>query len=635
MGFFKCIAAALLLAVVVPLMVPAPGLARGPEKEVLREDFNEDRADYAVIDDLKVYIPAPEPATWRLEGRVFEGEVGDESRPLQGVTIEAYVANSPYPETGKLLTSTTTDEKGWYGLEVPDGYEFYSIRETDPPGYESVGATSAGGTVRTSNWIEYALPLERKTLTGNRFWDKPIKPAVAEGPDLAIASAYDWHFEEENRLLVLPVKIVNRGNMAAGDTVVQAFDPDYGWSSRKTRIPSLAPEGQITVDVVLEIPDEMRGMKHTFLVEIDPEDVVRELNEDNNRTTTPTIFIPPPERPDLVVDSLEWEIVDDRLLVITAWVENTGDAGSPETALHVESRTARWWSAEATVPELGSRRGTRITVELEIPEEMHGQVHLFRAQVDPRGELVEQNEDNNWHDIEIEIMVPETAEEGEDRTALLVITVVVGAIAVISITLTVRHSISVRRHREWQEKSKEEEPPETCQECTYYCRKIEIELKPALRKIAHLNITARDTGSGEQIKEMRVQGEIVDRLNGVVAARRRGVKPEKLQEQISPLASTLMQQIIEWLRGEESSRDISIAGHLQGGKVTCQFILYHCKRRGTTNVWEEEDKWKATLEEKRDEPVGLLHALYSAEPNTAERLKPELVRFLTQFIEKV
>jgi hypothetical protein len=114
--------------------------------------------------------------TWTFQGRVFEGEVGNETHPLSNVTVSAYGANSPYPNPGVLLDSTTTDINGWYTLTVPEGYEFYSIRESDPPGYFSVGATTVGGIVRDANWIEYAYPLDGKVLTGNKFWD------MEEGP---------------------------------------------------------------------------------------------------------------------------------------------------------------------------------------------------------------------------------------------------------------------------------------------------------------------------------------------------------------------------------------------------------------------------------------------------------------------
>ena len=187
----------------------------------------------------------------------------------------------------------------------------------------------------------------------------------------------------------------------------------------------------------------------------------------------------------------------------------------------------------------------------------------------------------------------------------------------------------------YQESAKEEEPPETCQPCTRYCRKIELELKPAQRKIVRLSLRTMKTGSSEPSKESESPDEIVDGLNKVVIARRQGEEAVRLQGQIASLADRMLECIMEWLRGEVTPQDVTITGHLEGGKMTCRFILYHCKRRGNMNVWEEEERWKATVADKRDEPVGILGDLNPAEPKIPERLAPELTGLLMQFIEKV
>lgn len=119
------------------------------------------------------------PSDGLLEGRVFSGEIGDESTPLQGVVVSAYGANNPYPDSGALIVTTTTDSAGWYGLSVPDGFEFYSIHQADLANYTSVGATTVSATVRTADWIEYVVPLAGKTLDGNKFWDRPSSPPTS------------------------------------------------------------------------------------------------------------------------------------------------------------------------------------------------------------------------------------------------------------------------------------------------------------------------------------------------------------------------------------------------------------------------------------------------------------------------
>ncbi len=116
--------------------------------------------------------PAAATATWTFQGRVYKGATGEEIYPAPGVTVALYGANAPYPTAGVLITTTTTNAEGWYGLTAPDGYEYYHIRETDPAGYTSVGATSVSGEVKEANWIQYTWPLEGKTLSGNKFWDR-------------------------------------------------------------------------------------------------------------------------------------------------------------------------------------------------------------------------------------------------------------------------------------------------------------------------------------------------------------------------------------------------------------------------------------------------------------------------------
>lgn len=106
-----------------------------------------------------------------LQGRVYNGPVGVQTDPLEGVKVVLYGANSPYPFPGNVISTTYTDALGWYGLPVMGNYEFYWIEEFDPPGKESVGATTVNGTVKTSNIIQYMDPLRDKILTGNKFWD--------------------------------------------------------------------------------------------------------------------------------------------------------------------------------------------------------------------------------------------------------------------------------------------------------------------------------------------------------------------------------------------------------------------------------------------------------------------------------
>jgi hypothetical protein len=116
------------------------------------------------------------PSTqWTFGGRVYEGNIGDEIRPITGVLVSVYGANNTYPDTGTLIRSTSTDSSGWYGLSVYDTdglFNYYSIRVSDITDYVSVGATTVDGNIKTLNWIEYEVPLTGQILTGNKFWDR-------------------------------------------------------------------------------------------------------------------------------------------------------------------------------------------------------------------------------------------------------------------------------------------------------------------------------------------------------------------------------------------------------------------------------------------------------------------------------
>lgn len=146
-----------------------------------------------LFDDLEI-MEAPEGYDPRapghvFSGRVYEGDPAEPRGPLSGVQVQVFGANDPFPAPGQLLGEAQTDAEGWYEVVVPEGFEFYSIREINPPGYGSVGAASAGGVDRAPDWIEYALPLEWKVLTDNDFFD-------LQQPPFGFSGQVSFHGEE-------------------------------------------------------------------------------------------------------------------------------------------------------------------------------------------------------------------------------------------------------------------------------------------------------------------------------------------------------------------------------------------------------------------------------------------------------
>lgn len=120
-----------------------------------------------------------------LSGRVYEGATGTEpptAKALSGVTVGLYGSNDENDNGtggGRLpIQTTATDSQGWYHLTPRGAYDFYNLVQTNKTGYvdstPTPAATSVGGTVKSSNWIQYRYEdifIAPTTATGNKFWD--------------------------------------------------------------------------------------------------------------------------------------------------------------------------------------------------------------------------------------------------------------------------------------------------------------------------------------------------------------------------------------------------------------------------------------------------------------------------------
>lgn len=112
-----------------------------------------------------------------LEGRVLEGDPPDETKPIEGVTVDLYGSNNQ-ADKGTRIATTTTDPAGRYELPVPasPAYDYYNIVEQQPADYPvSVDARTIDGVKIDNNWIQY-VGLAGKNLIGNKFWDKKSQP---------------------------------------------------------------------------------------------------------------------------------------------------------------------------------------------------------------------------------------------------------------------------------------------------------------------------------------------------------------------------------------------------------------------------------------------------------------------------
>jgi hypothetical protein len=171
---------------------------------------------------------------------------------------------------GNLIYTATTNSSGWYGLEAPLGYEYYTIVEVNPEGYDSVDATTVDGIVLDADHIRYAHPLAGQSLTGNKFWDSPIGGAL---PDLIITEVWG-----EGGTICY--QVMNIGTSAAPSGHETRLEIDGGWVETKQVPIDLAPDQQF-VDCFAAVWS-CSAPEDSVEVTADAGAAVEESSEDNN-----------------------------------------------------------------------------------------------------------------------------------------------------------------------------------------------------------------------------------------------------------------------------------------------------------------------------------------------------------------
>ena len=115
----------------------------------------------------------PTPALRIFQGHVYQGGIGDTSKPLAEVTVQLY-GSFTVGHPGIFLLQTVTNANGFFQVSYTGSYAHYSLIQIDLPGYESVGVISGtGGTVPDSsgNWVEFRNA-GAGTFSGTSFFDR-------------------------------------------------------------------------------------------------------------------------------------------------------------------------------------------------------------------------------------------------------------------------------------------------------------------------------------------------------------------------------------------------------------------------------------------------------------------------------
>jgi hypothetical protein len=127
-----------------------------------------------------------------VSGRVFAGLPSDEGAPLPGVQVTLYGSHSA-GVTGDQVDVDYTGYDGSYRLRFIGLYEYYTIVETNLPGYSDGAATSPGGVVLDANRIQLVGPALAVDHQDNKFWDVSgvsVGPAGPTGGPLWVSAPW-------------------------------------------------------------------------------------------------------------------------------------------------------------------------------------------------------------------------------------------------------------------------------------------------------------------------------------------------------------------------------------------------------------------------------------------------------------
>jgi hypothetical protein len=166
-----------------------------------------------------------------------------------------------------------------------------------PPGGTTVTIVVANGNINVlvggRNLLRYSDPnpirpqfigFEALNRSFVRLDDISVVGVRRARPQLSdLVVEFKGHrFDPRSGRLFLSVWVENVGRGLSPATTVNARATDL--PSRAAPVQALRPGQGTAVEIALPIPDRLRGQEHLFVVEVDPDGRIAELNERNNET---------------------------------------------------------------------------------------------------------------------------------------------------------------------------------------------------------------------------------------------------------------------------------------------------------------------------------------------------------------
>jgi hypothetical protein len=487
----------------------------------------------------------------------------------------------------------------------------------------------AGGQTRSLTYLNRTF-LFSTCIVPAPVSPRPGPPDEDKKPDLAIELSLEY-LKEEQRVKV-DWTVENTGNARSPTVKIVVSSGMLNWKFEDEQPPFSEGERRNFYHKV-EPPEEFMGRSVFFRGVVDPDNNIAELNEENNAMEK-EIFIaraePPEEKqPNMAINLNPRYAGEEGRLLVDGFVENTGNARSPEVRVLLSCEELNW-RRDDLMPPFGQGEVREFHYSLAVPGDIRGRRIVITGIVDPGNTITEMTKTDNRVTREI----PLPAMPVDRVTPFPGGLVLIGAALLLFLALMIRyyHSRKGRMRLRWQEEASEEALLEECKHCTRYCHK-KVKLVLAFQQITKIYLSFCSPGDGSTVEELALKGKPVKKMKRAAWAYQRGESTEKYEKQVNALAILLLEAIKKWADGLPVTRDVKISAFFEGCKMKVTFTLYHCLHNGVREEWKKESRWKKTFTVTRHQPVALVPALDLSKPEAFGGHIEDLKRQLMEFIE--
>ncbi len=250
---------------------------------------------------------------------------------------------------------------------------------------------------------------------------------AAIAPNLAMLSGnikFNPAFPQIHDQVTVSATVLNNGSDTAHDVIVQVLDVTDGGSvavGTEQLLDVISAGGSGTVQVTYTDTEEVGNRQLRIIV--DPNNVIAEMNERDNRATR-ALTISPPQLPDVTVSEADIEFdpanpVEGEETTISATITNQGITAAKGIVVRIIDVTSRV-PAPINGPQRIEQLGVNDKAVVSVPYDTRGKAgeRAIRVVVDPENFLEELDEENNRAEKTLHVRSADASEEGPNLAVL-------------------------------------------------------------------------------------------------------------------------------------------------------------------------------------------------------------------------